>query len=111
MRRFVIKLAGKGAKYNKVVEDYMDFSFMSPDFSKHINTLGSDHCVLAKQYSKDANVFEIERGLRKIIRNHASKIEWALLEDGSYLAVKFTTKRHTLINDTLREMGFDELEL
>lgn len=111
MRRFVIKLTGEGCKSNKVVEDYMDFLFVSPNFSEHINKLGSDRCVLAKQYSKDANVFEIERELRKIIRNHASKIQWALLEDGSYLAVKFTTKRHTLINDTLREMGFDELEL
>lgn len=107
MKRFYVHLIGDGLKGYKRTENTIEFSNFS-DFSRELKRLKSNHCVLVKHYDKDLDVFEEEKKFRKVI-NGGTKVEWVLLDDESFLAVKFTVKGDNNVNIFFREYGFEEM--
>jgi hypothetical protein len=108
MRRFWINLKGEGLAGHKRTEDSIEWREDTDNYAKQLDRLKKNHCVLVKQYASDTNVFEEERIFRKIV-NGGTNVDWAMLDDGSYLAVKFTVKGANSVNLKFRELGFEEL--
>lgn len=107
MKRFFIHLIGEGLKGHKRTENSIEFWTHRNDFECEIRKLKKDKEILVKQYSKETDIFELEKKFRKII-NGGTNVDWVLLDDGSYLAVKFTTN-FGKVREEFLNLGFEKM--